>query len=453
MISNKVPKMILFGVLAAVILFALMPMIGIANTETRTADNEGASDMRFNLGSGMMFTREYRVNLSELTVTGGSSDLSFTPSEMIVYSDDNCAVICDSHYFYLLAEDYLQPAHYLGQYVKVQNTSGGLKITNSQNNIVLDRPMWYYLPAENGDYAYFENGTEVHLNESARQSVAGFYAGWGAYNEVAYNLVTDRTEDTVSTASWTLSATGTDTYTAPVYIDGTYTRYTDGDWTYVHYPDSTSAVIVAYTGSGGAITVPAKVGGLPVITVGNNADPLFDVAQVTSLTISEGIKNIATKCFYNANSRDWSGTLTLPSTLEYIGSQSFRYSHFTGVLVIPENVGYIGYNAFEEGNYTSLVVKSSAIPYSSAYASTSIREVLNLGDATYSKTSYGLSADSVSNDTIPGMGYMANASYTYQTQRTGTIAGLFWLIPLVFLIGIMIAVVRYINNKDTEKFE
>ena len=194
-------------------------------------------------------------------------------------------------------------------------------------------------PAENGDYAYFENGTEVHLNESARQSVAGFYAGWGAYNEVAYNLVTDRTEDTVSTASWTLSATGTDTYTAPVYIDGTYTRYTDGDWTYVHYPDSTSAVIVAYTGSGGAITVPAKVGGLPVITVGNNADPLFDVAQVTSLTISEGIKNIATKCFYNANSRDWSGTLTLPSTLEYIGSQSFRYSHFTGVLVIPENVG------------------------------------------------------------------------------------------------------------------
>ena len=110
-------------------------------------------------------------------------------------------------------------------------------------------------------------------------------------------------------------------------------------------------------------------------------------------------------------------------------------------------MGYIGYNAFEGCNFSSLAVESSAAPLTSAYASTPIREVLNVGDAEYTTTSYGLSADSVS-DQITAYGFIANEHYTYSAQRTGTIATLFWLLPLIFLIGLAVYFIHRINNHN-----
>ena len=440
------------AIVCGIILFSLIPTVGVANTETRTADNEGASDLRFNLVSGRTFQRTYTLNLdNELVITGGSDDITVDMADMIVYADNNLAIMSSGFRFYLIASDYMTPAPSIGQWFTIKSDSNGLKITPgfgaTVGTLTLDKPTWSYLPVQGGAYAYFENGTEVRLMPDSVQAVAGIYAGYGAYNELDYTLVTDRTDDSVSVARWDISIEGSTSYTAPEYISSIVPRYNAGDWEYVINEDQT-ATITGYTGAGGPIVVPATVGGYPVVTVGN-AGELIN-ANITSLTISEGIKNIYSFTFRQPEGYTYSGPLVLPDSLEYIGSQAFRLASFTGetgVLTIPRNVGYIGYNAFEGGNYTGLVVESSATPLNDAYLSTSINEVLNLGTAEYARNSYGLGADSVS-DNITADGFIANAEYSYKAQRTGVISTLFWLIPLIFLIGLAMYFINRINNRE-----
>lgn len=440
-------------IVSAIILFALMPVIGVANTETRTADNEGASDLKFSLEKGKSFTRSYRMTLdSVIEITGGTEDITVLNTEKIVYADENLAIFSSGFRFYLIAEGYTSPAPSIGQWFTIKNDASGIKITPGfgadTGALTFPKPNWVYLPNMDGGYAYFHNGTEVTLTEGSVEAVAGLYGGWGAYNRVAFDLHTDRTEDAVSSAYWSIAVEGSTEYTAPATILPDVPRVisADGNWRYVVEGDN--ARPIEYIGVGSNVTVPAEIDGYPVITVGSGVGSGYVFSSdVTSLTISEGIKNIAGWSFYQDTGVSLSGKLTLPSTLEYIGAQSFRYAQFSGNLTIPENVGYIGYNAFEGCNFGTLAVESSATPLSNAYLSTPIGEVLNVGDAEYTTTSYGLYASSVS-DQITADGFIANEHYTYTVQRTGTITMLFWLIPLVFLIGLAVYFIHRINNHN-----
>ena len=438
-------------IVSAIILFALIPIVGVANSETRTADNDGASDLKFSLEKGKSFTRSYTITGdSTIEITGGTEDITVLNSEKMVYADNNIAIMSSGARFYIIADGCTSPAPSIGQWFKIKNGSGGIEITPGYGatvgTLTFAKPTWCYLPNMDGGYAYFSNGTEVNLTEGSAEAVAGMYGGWGAYNRVAYDLHTDRTEDTVSSAYWSIAVEGSTEYSAPTTVtSGPY--YTDGDWKYA-LPDGVHATIVEYLGGGGNVTVPATVGGYPVLTVGSGVgnDSVFST-DITSLTVSEGIKNIGAWAFIQGEGLSFSGTVTLPRTLEYIGAQSFRYADFSGNLTIPENVGYIGYNAFEGCGFTTLAMESSATPLNNAFASTPIREVLNLGDAVYTTSSYGLSADSVS-DQITADGFIANEHYTYTAQRTGIIATLFWLLPLIFLIGLAVYFIHRINNHN-----
>ena len=440
-------------IVSAIILFALMPVIGVANTETRTADNEGASDLKFSLEKGKSFTRSYRMTLdSVIEITGGTENITVLNTEKIVYADENLAIFSSGFRFYLIAEGYTSPAPSIGQWFTIKNDASGIKITPGfgadTGALTFPKPNWVYLPNMDGGYAYFHNGTEVTLTEGSVEAVAGLYGGWGAYNRVAFDLHTDRTEDAVSSAYWSIAVEGSTEYTAPETILPDVPRVisADGNWRYVVEGDN--ARPIEYIGVSSNVTVPAEIDGYPVITVGSGVGSGYVFSSdVTSLTISEGIRNIAGWSFYQDTGVSLSGKLTLPSTLEYIGAQSFRYAQFSGNLTIPQNVGYIGYNAFEGCSFTSMAVESSATPLSNAYLSTPIGEVLNLGDAEYTRNSYGLSADSVS-DQITADGFIANEHYTYTVQRTGTITMLFWLIPLVFLIGLAVYFIHRINNHN-----
>lgn len=439
-------------IVSAIILFALMPVIGVANTETRTADNEGASDLKFSLEKGKSFTRSYSLSDSMLTVTGGTENITVLMHDMIVYADEHLSILSKGYRFYLIADGYTSPAPSIGQMFTIKNDSSGTRITPGFGADVgvlnFAKPSWAYIPNMDGGYAYFQNGTEVTLTEGSVEAVAGLYGGWGAYNRVAFDLHTDRTEDAVSSAYWSIAVEGSTEYTAPdpILADVPRVISADGQWRYAM--EDGNARPLEYIGASANVTVPAEIDGYKVITVGSGTGSGYVFSSdITSLTISEGIKNIAGWSFYQDTGVSLTGKLTLPSTLEYIGSQSFCYAQFSGNLTIPQNVGYIGYNAFEGCNFSSLAVESSAAPLTSAYASTPIREVLNVGDAEYTTTSYGLSADSVS-DQITAYGFIANEHYTYTAQRTGTIATLFWLLPLIFLIGLAVYFIHRINNHN-----
>ena len=438
-------------IVSALILFAVMPIVGVANTESREGTNDGASDLTFSLEKNRTFTRSYKITLDgTIEITGGSEDITVVNKEKMVYADNNLAIVSSGFRFYVIADGYLTPSPSIGQWFTIKNNSSGLTITPgfgaTVGTLTFPKPTWCYLPNADGEYAYFENGTMVTLTESSVEAVAGLYAGWGAYNRLAYTIQTDRTDDSVSVAQWVIDVEGSTSYTAPDPVLADVPRVVSEEWRYV--VEDGCARPIEYIGSGGSVTIPAEIDGYPVITVGSGVGTGFVFStSITSLTISEGIKNIASFSFYQDTGVTLEGTLTLPSTLEYIGSQSFRYAEFSGNLTIPQNVGYIGYNAFEGGHYSDMVVESSATPLTDAFKNTYITHVLNLGDAEYTTTSYGLHATSV-DDLIEADGFIANLHYTYEVQRTGTIAMLFWLIPLVFLIGLAIFFIHRINNHN-----
>ena len=440
-------------IVSSIILFALIPTIGIATEETATADNEGASDLRFNLVANKSFTRTYRAS-DNLVITGGPEEITAPISDGIVYADDNITILEAGYRFYLIGEGYTSPAPSLGQWFTIKNNNGititpGFGATVGTLNLV--KPTWAYIPAVNGAYAYFDNGAEVTLTEGTQRAIAGLYAGWGAYNDT-FDITTNWGEDNGGIYGyWSIdNSGGSVTYEAPGAVSNIapIVVSSDGLWKYAVNDDGVTIRITDYIGGGGAVVVPSELDGYPVLTVGRGVSgaPLCNV-NITSLTISEGVKNIASFAFYPDSAYTFTGTLTLPSSLEYIGAQSFRYADFSGTLTIPEHVGYIGYNAFEGGAYTGLVVKSSATPLNNAFLYTDINEVLNLGSATYSKTSYGLNAGSVAT-VINADGFIANATYSYTTQRTDITAVLFWLLPLIFLIGLALYFINHVNNRD-----
>lgn len=439
-------------IVSAIILFSLIPIIGVANSETRTADNDGASDLKFSLEKSKSFTRTYRMNDGMLNITGGVEEITVLAHDMIVYADDHLCILSKGYNFYMVADGYISPAPSVGQWFTIKSDSSGTRITPGYGADVgvlnFAKHTWAYVPNMDGGYAYFQNGTEVTLTEGSVEAVAGLYGGWGAYNRVAFDLHTDRTEDAVSSAYWSIAVEGSTEYTAPdpILADVPRVISADGNWRYV--VEDGNARPLEYIGASPNVTVPAEIDSYKVITVGSGTGSGYVFSSdITSLTISEGIKNIASFSFYQDTGVSLTGNVRLPSTLEYIGSQSFRYAQFSGNLTIPQNVGYIGYNAFEGCAFTTLAVEGSAAPLTSAYASTPIREVLNVSDAEYTTTSYGLSADSVS-DQITAYGFIANEHYTYSAQRTGTIAALFWLLPLIFLIGLAVYFIHRINNHN-----
>ena len=82
---------------------------------------------------------------------------------------------------------------------------------------------------------------------------------------------------------------------------------------------------------------------------------------------------------------------------------------------------------------------SDATPSSDAFSGMAVRQVLNLSDAEYTKTSYGLNADEVS-DEIDADSYICVVSYEETVYKEGVIYSLLPVIPLVAVAGLVIGV-------------
>jgi len=125
-----------------------------------------------------------------------------------------------------------------------------------------------------------------------------------------------------------------------------------GDWTYsVSYG---GAIISAYSGAGGVVTVPSQLGGYPVRKVGNGYPSIFasNSNSVTSIIIPNSVTSIGDYAFYGCLSLN---SVTIPNSVTNIGAYAFA-SESIGIAIngtmqlssiaIPDSVTTIGENAF-----------------------------------------------------------------------------------------------------------
>ena len=123
-----------------------------------------------------------------------------------------------------------------------------------------------------------------------------------------------------------------------------------GDWTYsVSYG---GAIISAYSGAGGVVTVPSQLGGYPVRKVGNGYPSILasNSNSVTSIIIPNSVTSIGDYAFYGCLSLN---SVTIPNSVTNIGAYAFaKYSPSIrdvmelSSIVIPNSVTNIGEKAF-----------------------------------------------------------------------------------------------------------
>jgi hypothetical protein len=146
-----------------------------------------------------------------------------------------------------------------------------------------------------------------------------------------------------------------------------------------------NATITKYTGSGGSVTIPSTIDGLPVTSIGDSA--FFNCDKLTSVE--------------------------LPSSLISIGDAAFAYAHFSSI-VIPSSVTSIGENAFTYCTNLASVHVKRYVPGGSP-------EITAVHDYSFHSNAAGRIIY-VPTDAVDA--YKANTNWsTYETYAIGTIQG------------------------------
>ena len=116
---------------------------------------------------------------------------------------------------------------------------------------------------------------------------------------------------------------------------------TDGDWFYVVENDG--ATITASTATG-AVTIPSRLGGYAVKTVGYGLSSIFPSSNssVTSVAIPNSVTSIGRYAFY---CRTGLTSVNIPDSVTIIGAAAFAGTGLTSVN-IPDSVTSIGSSVF-----------------------------------------------------------------------------------------------------------
>ena len=104
--------------------------------------------------------------------------------------------------------------------------------------------------------------------------------------------------------------------------------------------DKETGAITGYTGKVGCFTIPAKIDGTPVKTIGKNA--FFKNPFIAAVTIPEGVESIEQSAFA---APPMLSRVNFPSTLKTIGKGAFNGAKLDR-LVLPEGLEIIGESAF-----------------------------------------------------------------------------------------------------------
>ena len=163
--------------------------------------------------------------------------------------------------------------------------------------------------------------------------------------------------------------------------------------------DGLSVTITAYLGPGGNVTIPSTIAGLPV---NNIAEKAFEETGLTSVTIPDGVTNLASWSFFSCPSLT---NVTIPGSVISIGPSAFDYCTSLSSVTIPEGVTSIGSWAFADCTELSSVTLADGI---TNIGSSAFFECDSLGSIIIPDgvTSIGITAfyncTSLTSATIPG---------------------------------------------------
>jgi hypothetical protein len=124
----------------------------------------------------------------------------------------------------------------------------------------------------------------------------------------------------------------------------------------------TGYTIIGYTGSAKSITIPARIGGKPVIAIGGAVKSYvsyelfgsFANSQLTGITIPDSVTSIGDYAFYQNSLTH----LTIPDSVITIGVAAFWKNQLTGIS-ISDSVITIGAWAFDSNQLTSVSIPNS----------------------------------------------------------------------------------------------
>ena len=132
--------------------------------------------------------------------------------------------------------------------------------------------------------------------------------------------------------------------------------------------------ITGYTGSGGAVSIPATINGLPVTSIGANA--FLSKSSLTSVIIPVSVTSIGQLSFLGCNGLS---SVTIPASVTSIGQGAFYACRGLTSVTIPASVTSIGNDAFSR--CTSLP-SITVDPANSAYMNSSDGLLFNKNQTT-----------------------------------------------------------------------
>ena len=113
-----------------------------------------------------------------------------------------------------------------------------------------------------------------------------------------------------------------------------------GYFTYYTINANTGVILTGYTGSGGAVTIPSSIDGIPLISVGT---AFANKASLTSVTIPNGVTEVGSSAFYGCSGL---ASVTIPDSVTSIGPNAFTNCRSLTSVTLPNSVIYISDSAF-----------------------------------------------------------------------------------------------------------
>ncbi len=110
---------------------------------------------------------------------------------------------------------------------------------------------------------------------------------------------------------------------------------------YTYTSNGGAITITGYSGTGGDITIPDTISGLPVISIGINA--FRDTPSLTSVTIPNSVTSIEGFAFYQCSNLK---KVTIPTGVTSIGQEAFCWCTSLTDINLPESLLSIGEGAF-----------------------------------------------------------------------------------------------------------
>jgi len=144
-----------------------------------------------------------------------------------------------------------------------------------------------------------------------------------------------------------------------LFLSSTVFALQSGNFTYT--VSNGEVTITGYTGSGGAVTIPPTIDGMPVVGIGYDAFEAY--TNMTSITIPSSVTTIGDWAFYNCTGLT---SVTIGSGVTTIGNSAFVGCTGLTSISIPASVTSIGEYAFGYcTGLTSIVVAAGNTSYAS----------------------------------------------------------------------------------------